>query len=180
MPPSNVVIDLSHHNGNIDMAAVAAGGVQGVIHKATQGWSYVRSMLSVESGRRLGVGNAMGCLSLRGGSRWSGAGRFLLVDDSARREYPAGTGLRGQYRRVQYGSNRGRGFRHPCATSDRALARPLCRAVSKRAAWFFPRSGAFQLLVVAGAVWSYGSASAWLGYLDLVAIHGWGSWPGAS
>lgn len=40
MPTSNVVIDLSHHNSQVNMAAVAAAGVYGVIHKATQGWKY--------------------------------------------------------------------------------------------------------------------------------------------
>ncbi len=37
----NVVVDLSHHNGNVDLQqAVTAGGIVGVIHKATQGLSY--------------------------------------------------------------------------------------------------------------------------------------------
>ncbi len=37
---SNIVIDLSHHNGKVDMTAAQNGGVVGVIHKATQGWKY--------------------------------------------------------------------------------------------------------------------------------------------
>ncbi len=37
MPESNVVIDLSHHNQNLDFGSIAAGGILGVIHKATQG-----------------------------------------------------------------------------------------------------------------------------------------------
>jgi lysozyme len=40
MPNSNVVIDLSHHNGQVNMSAAANGGVHAVIHKATQGWKY--------------------------------------------------------------------------------------------------------------------------------------------
>jgi lysozyme len=36
----NVVIDLSHHNGNVDLVAAKAGGIEGVIHKATQGTAY--------------------------------------------------------------------------------------------------------------------------------------------
>ncbi len=36
----NVVIDISHHQGNVDLVAAKAGGVEGVIHKATQGTSY--------------------------------------------------------------------------------------------------------------------------------------------
>ncbi len=35
--PINVVIDISHHNGNVDLKKAKAAGVLGVIHKATQG-----------------------------------------------------------------------------------------------------------------------------------------------
>ena len=37
MATSNIVIDLSHHNENVDLAEVSAAGIVGVIHKATQG-----------------------------------------------------------------------------------------------------------------------------------------------
>ncbi len=40
MPQLNAVIDLSHHNQNLDFAAIAASGILGVIHKATQGLGY--------------------------------------------------------------------------------------------------------------------------------------------
>jgi lysozyme len=33
----NVIVDISHHNGNVDFAALKAAGILGVIHKATQG-----------------------------------------------------------------------------------------------------------------------------------------------
>jgi lysozyme len=33
----NVVIDLSHHNGEVDLVRAKAAGIVGVIHKATQG-----------------------------------------------------------------------------------------------------------------------------------------------
>jgi lysozyme len=36
-----VVIDLSHHNANVDFARIRADGVAGVIHKATQGTGFV-------------------------------------------------------------------------------------------------------------------------------------------
>jgi lysozyme len=35
--PINVVIDISHHNGNVDLNKAKAAGILGVIHKATQG-----------------------------------------------------------------------------------------------------------------------------------------------
>jgi lysozyme len=41
MPQSNVVIDLSHHNQNLDVANIrSGGGILGIIHKATQGLAY--------------------------------------------------------------------------------------------------------------------------------------------
>jgi lysozyme len=36
----NAVTDLSHHNGTVDLAAAAADGILGIIHKATQGSRY--------------------------------------------------------------------------------------------------------------------------------------------
>ena len=35
----NVVVDISHHNGDVDFAALRAAGIVAVIHKATQGVS---------------------------------------------------------------------------------------------------------------------------------------------
>ena len=37
----NVIVDLSHHNGLVDLAQAKAAGFLGVIHKATQGTSFV-------------------------------------------------------------------------------------------------------------------------------------------
>src|SRR5258708_246933 len=37
----NVVVDLSHHNGNVDLVAAKADGVVGIIQKATQGQANV-------------------------------------------------------------------------------------------------------------------------------------------
>lgn len=36
----NVIIDLSHHNQNADFGRVQAGGILGIIHKATQGSAF--------------------------------------------------------------------------------------------------------------------------------------------
>jgi len=36
----NVVIDISHHNGNVDLGQAAGDGIVGVIHKATQGTGF--------------------------------------------------------------------------------------------------------------------------------------------
>ncbi len=40
----NVVVDISHHNGNVDLNAAKAAGIVGVIHKATQGTSMTDNM----------------------------------------------------------------------------------------------------------------------------------------
>ncbi len=40
----NVVVDISHHNGNVDLGKAQAAGIVGVIHKATQGTSMVDNM----------------------------------------------------------------------------------------------------------------------------------------
>src|SRR5437588_11713317 len=37
MPELNVVVDLSHHNGTVNLQKAAGDGILGVIHKATQG-----------------------------------------------------------------------------------------------------------------------------------------------
>lgn len=40
----NVVVDISHHNGNIDLTKAQAAGLVGVIHKATQSTSMLDNM----------------------------------------------------------------------------------------------------------------------------------------
>src|SRR5262245_51500084 len=37
--PINVVVDISHHNGNVNLQKAAADGIAGVIQKASQGQS---------------------------------------------------------------------------------------------------------------------------------------------
>jgi lysozyme len=40
MAETNAVIDLSHHNGTVDLQAAKGAGILGVIHKATQGLTF--------------------------------------------------------------------------------------------------------------------------------------------
>jgi lysozyme len=42
--PLNVIVDLSHHNGNVDLSQAPGAGIVGVIHKATQGTTFVDPM----------------------------------------------------------------------------------------------------------------------------------------
>ncbi|HYL58078.1 MAG TPA: glycoside hydrolase family 25 protein [Candidatus Acidoferrales bacterium] len=40
MVQANSVVDLSHHNGDVDLAAASSDGIVGAIHKATQGTAF--------------------------------------------------------------------------------------------------------------------------------------------
>ncbi|HKV39210.1 MAG TPA: glycoside hydrolase family 25 protein [Blastocatellia bacterium] len=40
MPDLNVVVDISHHNGEVDLDKAKTAGILGVIHKATQSTTY--------------------------------------------------------------------------------------------------------------------------------------------
>jgi lysozyme len=44
---ADVIIDLSHHNGNVDLSKAQQSGIAGVIHKATQGLLYLDPMYQV-------------------------------------------------------------------------------------------------------------------------------------
>lgn len=39
----DAIVDLSHHNGPVDLATAKQGGILGIIHKATQGLAYTDS-----------------------------------------------------------------------------------------------------------------------------------------
>ncbi|HEV3036992.1 MAG TPA: GH25 family lysozyme [Candidatus Angelobacter sp.] len=52
----NVVIDISHHNVNVDLAAAKAGGIVGVIHKATQGTGFVDSQYAINKQKAANAG----------------------------------------------------------------------------------------------------------------------------
>jgi lysozyme len=57
MPPGlNVVVDLSHYNSSVDFGALAAGGIAGVIHKATQGTSETDPTYAQRRGAALAAG----------------------------------------------------------------------------------------------------------------------------
>lgn len=56
MPTCNVVIDLSHHNGGLNLSAAKNAGVVGIIHKATQGWKYVDPLYQANRDGALAAG----------------------------------------------------------------------------------------------------------------------------
>ncbi len=47
MPVINVVVDLSHHNGSVDLAKAKTAGMLGIIQKATQGEDFVDPTFAV-------------------------------------------------------------------------------------------------------------------------------------
>jgi lysozyme len=49
MAACNVVVDLSHNNADVDLAQAKAGGVRGLIHKATQGTGFSDPTYSARS-----------------------------------------------------------------------------------------------------------------------------------
>jgi lysozyme len=54
---NNIVVDLSHHNGVVDLSQAASRGVAGIMHKATQGTSYTDPMYqaNLSSARQNGL-----------------------------------------------------------------------------------------------------------------------------
>lgn len=56
----DVVIDISHHNGNLDLAAAHDAGLLGVIQKATQGTTYVDPTLTTNRAAALAAGLLVG------------------------------------------------------------------------------------------------------------------------
>jgi lysozyme len=52
----NVVVDLSHHNSEVDLGQAKAGGIVGVILKATQGTGFVDPMYQENRAKAQPVG----------------------------------------------------------------------------------------------------------------------------
>lgn len=52
----NVVVDISHHNGNVDLGKAQAAGIVGIIHKATQGTSMTDNMYAQNRQKAEGAG----------------------------------------------------------------------------------------------------------------------------
>lgn len=64
----NAVIDLSHHNASVDFGKLAAAGIVGVLHKATQGASYVDPMYAARRSQARQAGLLWGAYHFGDGS----------------------------------------------------------------------------------------------------------------
>lgn len=83
----NVIVDLSHRNERLDFVKAKKDGIVGVIHKATQGFTYVDATYSARrraasdagllwGASHFGVGQL--CSSGGSGPSWSGGGESRI------------------------------------------------------------------------------------------------------
>lgn len=80
----NAVVDLSHHNASVDFAALAAAGVAGVIHKATQGAGYVDPTYAARQAQARAAGLRWGAYHFGDGSDpQAQAAHFLAAANAA-------------------------------------------------------------------------------------------------
>lgn len=78
VPGFNSVIDLSHHNGTVDFAKIAADGVVGVIHKATQGTADVDPTYATRRPAALSAGLLWGAYHFGTGSDGVAQAEYFL------------------------------------------------------------------------------------------------------
>ena len=76
--PINVVVDLSHHNENVDFAKMKAAGIVAVIHKATQGLTYVDRMYAARQKAASNAGLLWGAYHFGVGGDGSDQAAFFL------------------------------------------------------------------------------------------------------
>src|SRR5271154_2040328 len=78
MPEVNAVVDLSHHNGNVELSRAKGAGIVGVIHKATQGTNYIDPLYATNHSQALKAGLYWGAYHFgTGGDGVSQADYFL-------------------------------------------------------------------------------------------------------
>jgi lysozyme len=78
--PLNAIVDISHHNGNVDLQAAKGDGIIGVIHKATQGQRGVDAMYQTNRAKALAAGLLWGAYHFgTGGDGVAQAQHFLDV-----------------------------------------------------------------------------------------------------
>ena len=87
MTGTNAIIDLSHHNGAVDLGRARAAGIAGVIHKATQGTTYVDPMFAANRVKAAAAGLLFGAYHFgTGGDGGPQADFFLRTVQPAARD----------------------------------------------------------------------------------------------
>ena len=76
--PINVLVDLSHHNEAVDFAKMKADGIVGVIHKATQGLTYVDKTYASRRRKAVDCGLLWGAYHFGVGADGSDQAQFFL------------------------------------------------------------------------------------------------------
>lgn len=76
--PINVVVDLSHHNEAVDFVKMKADGIAGVIHKATQGLTYVDKTYASRRSKAVDRGLLWGAYHFGVGGDGSDQAQFFL------------------------------------------------------------------------------------------------------
>ena len=168
--PLNVVIDISHHNGNVNLAKAKEDGILGVIQKATQGQTfkdptYERNRQKANQAGLLwgayhfGTGNdglkqAQHFLDVVGND----PGTLLVLDFEPN---PTGPSMDLEEARAC----------HPHQRGKEAIPGILLGSLHQAVARDQHRSDLGGVLVLARAIWSYPSGSKELEDLDDVAVH---------
>jgi lysozyme len=78
MPYTEVTIDISHHNGSPNLANAQQVRVRAIIHKATQGSSFVDPMHQLHFGQVLGLRMLWGAYHLGNGDDGVSQAEFFL------------------------------------------------------------------------------------------------------
>ena len=76
--PINVVVDISHHNGNVNLQLAKADGIVGVIHKATQGTTMADPMYQTNRTQALNEGLLWGAYHFGTGGDGAAQAQFFL------------------------------------------------------------------------------------------------------
>jgi lysozyme len=74
----NAVVDLSHHNGRVDLARAKTDGIVGVIHKATQGRTYTDPLYKTNRKKGNDAGMLWGAYHFGTGSDGVGQAEYFL------------------------------------------------------------------------------------------------------
>jgi len=168
--PLNVVIDISHHNGNVDLAKAKEDGILGVIQKATQGQTFKDPTYERHRQKAKDAGLLWGAYHFGTGSDGlKQAQHFLVVGNDPGtllvldfEPNPTGPSMDLEEARAFVTHiNKERG-RFPGVYSGHYIKELLGTGTDPTLA---------ELLVLARTIWAYPSGSEELEDLDDVAIH---------
>jgi lysozyme len=86
----NVVVDISHHNGNVDLEKAQQAGIVGVIHKGTQGTGMFDNQYGVNRQKAAAAGLLWGAYHFGTNADGAAQADFFLNKINADKEDVAG------------------------------------------------------------------------------------------